>query len=70
MKYLLTLLLLMGSALGGEPPEAIREKGFAALKAAQENPDRIVEAAKLLAEASDAFLAIGNDKEAQETVSR
>jgi hypothetical protein len=68
MKYLLVVpMLLLGSACGAEPPEVTREKGFAALKAAQDDPDRIVEAAKLLAEASEAFLAAGNEKEAQET---
>jgi hypothetical protein len=72
MRYmvLVTVLLPVFLAVGGEAtkesPAALRTKGFEALKAAQSDPDRIVEAAKLLAAAADAFMAGGQEAEAQE----
>jgi hypothetical protein len=63
------ILPLMPSVMAGETPDAIREKGFVALKAAQDDPDRIIEAAKYLAEAASAYQLAGDDKSAQETES-
>jgi hypothetical protein len=58
--------LIGGSALGGEPtPYELREKGFVLLKAAQDDPDKIVEAAKVLAAAVDAYAAAGDETAAQ-----
>ena len=61
------LLATVSSVLAGDvTPQQLRERGLAALKAAQSDEARIVEAARYLSQAADAYAAAGNDGEAQE----
>ena len=67
MKLFALFLTLSIPLLAADPtPEELREAGFAALKAAQADPDQIVQAARLLSQAADAFAKAGKDADAQD----
>ena len=67
MKFKLTVLLLclMPSLLASEA-DRLRDKGFELLKAAQDDPNKIILAAQALADAAGAYQFAGDDKNAQE----
>ena len=67
MKLFALFLTINLALLAADPtPEELREAGFAALKAAQADPDQIVQAARLLSQAADAFAKAGKDADAQD----
>jgi hypothetical protein len=67
--FALFLTLTLALSAAETTPEQGREAGFAALKAAQADPDQIILAARLLSQSADAFAKAGKDAEAQEVES-
>jgi len=66
MRYLTIALLISTMVLlAQDPPSTLREHGLALLKEAQATPDKIVDAAKLLAQAADGFAAEGKEADAE-----
>ena len=54
------------SVFSAETPDQLRDKGFEALKAAQSDETKIVEAARLLAQAAEAYEKAGDESAATE----
>jgi len=67
MRYIaVVILLVLRLGFAQEIPDSLRTQGLELLKAAQVEPDKIVDAAKLLALAADAFAAAGKEADAEE----
>lgn len=67
MKTILTAILATALSLfSAETPDQLRDKGFEALKAAQADETKIVDAARFLAQAAEAYEKDGNDNAASE----
>ena len=67
MRYIaVVILLVLRLGFAQETPDSLRSQGLEFLKAAQVEPDKIVDAAKLLALAADAFAAAGKEADAEE----
>ena len=62
----LPLATVFALCAGDVTPQQLRERGLTALKAAQADEGRIVEAARFLSLAADAYAAAGSDDQAQE----
>ena len=63
---ILPLATVFTLCAGDATPQQLRERGLVALKAAQADESRIVEAARLLSQAADAYAAKGEDAAAEE----
>lgn len=67
MKTILSAILAATLSLfSAETPDQLRDKGFEALKAAQSDETKTVEAARLLAQAAEAYEKSGNEDAASE----
>jgi hypothetical protein len=67
MKTIIAAVLsFMFSMFAAETPDQIRDRGFEALKAAQSDDTKTVEAARLLAQAAEAYEKAGDDNAASE----
>ncbi len=69
LKIIAVLIVSVLSSFGifaEDTPDQLRDKGFDALKAAQSDDTKIVEAARLLAQSAEAYEKAGNDSAASE----
>ena len=68
LRLLAALLLSAGALVMGADasPDQLRDQGFEALKAAQADESKIVDAARLLAQAAEAYEKAGNENAATE----